>query len=170
MLRRAIKRVAAIIAASSIAAGVIGLSAINQRDGLPNHRLTPGDVMTTDLEQIREPNYSKSVRNVSESEKVQVALRYRLDPAKLKDCEVDHLIPLSWGGSNAIENLWPEPYAGTWNARVKDRLEVHGLAMIRRGELDLRTSQHEIASDWKGMYRRLISKQPAEHMSAEHGQ
>ena len=37
--------------------------------------------------------------------------------------EVDHLISLELGGSNAIRNLWPEPYAGRWGARTKDVLE-----------------------------------------------
>lgn len=39
-------------------------------------------------------------------------------------CEVDHLISLELGGANAIENLWPQPFDGKWNAHVKDRLEL----------------------------------------------
>jgi hypothetical protein len=39
-------------------------------------------------------------------------------------CEMDHLIPLSLGGSNRQKNLWPQSeITEPWNAHVKDKLE-----------------------------------------------
>jgi hypothetical protein len=124
---------------------------------VPDKNKTPGAYWKqVTLEQIKQPNYSQSVRDVPESLKREVVRRYGLTEAALKDVEIDHLVPLSWGGSNAIENLWPQPYAGERGARVKDRLEVHGLKLIRDGKLDWPAAKKEIADDWPAMYRRLL--------------
>jgi hypothetical protein len=70
--------------------------------------------------------------------------------------EVDHLISLELGGSNAIRNLWPEPYAGKWGARTKDVLEnrLHELVCDRR--LTLRSAQRQEARDWVAAYRKYV--------------
>ena len=49
--------------------------------------------------------------------------------------EVDHLVSLELGGSNAIGNLWPEPYAGRWGARTKDVLENRLHELVCSGQL-----------------------------------
>src|SRR4051794_8031273 len=105
MIRRYAEPTLAVTCAAIVIAGAA--VAFHRDSSVPNPRLTPGDVLTTDLETIKEPNYSRSVRNVSHAEKRAVALRYGIRPSQLDGCEVDHLIPLSLGGSNTIENLWP---------------------------------------------------------------
>jgi hypothetical protein len=74
--------------------------------------------------------------------------------------EVDHLISLELGGSNIIRNLWPEPYAGRWDARTKDVLEnrLHDLVCAR--QLSLRRAQHQEATNWVAAYRRYVSSTP----------
>ena len=130
---------------------------------IPNPSFTPGAVWTqVTLADIQQPNYSKSVRNVPESEHRKVFERYGLDYSKHADFEVDHLVPLAWGGSNDVSNLWPQPFEGQWNAHVKDALEVHGLKLIREGKLDLREAQKRIAADWIGLYRELLGDEPRE--------
>jgi hypothetical protein len=37
--------------------------------------------------------------------------------------ELDHLVPLELDGASVAENLWPEPFSGSQNAREKDQLE-----------------------------------------------
>ena len=136
----------------------------NYQDGIPrpNSIKTPGAIWKphATLKQLGTALYSKSVRDVPESEKKAVFARYGIPWEKHADYEVDHLIPLSWGGSNAVENLWPQLYAGDWGARTKDALEVHGLAMIRTGGLDLKAAQQEIADNWPAMHKRLLGPQP----------
>ena len=58
-------------------------------------------------------------------------LQTMLKPLANGEYEVDHLIPLSIGGSNSIKNPWPESYRTVWNAHVKDRLEdrLHALVI-----------------------------------------
>jgi hypothetical protein len=137
----------------------------------PDHHLTPGLALSdVTLEQIKEPNYSRGVRDVGDAERHAVARRYGKKLDYLHKCEIDHLIPLSWGGSNDLTNLWPQPYDDTWGARVKDRLEVHGLKLIREGKLPLPEAQDEIARDWIGMYKRLIGPTPVHHQSMPHEQ
>ena len=72
--------------------------------------------------------------------------------------EEDHLISLELGGSaTSPENLWPEPYATTDGARVKDEIENKLHELICDGSLTLRTAQQAIASNWWAAYRKYLT-------------
>jgi len=71
---------------------------------------------------------------------------------------VDHLISLELGGSNSIKNLWPEPYTGDLNAHVKDKLENKLHSLVCNGDIDLKTAQQEIATDWVAAYIKYIGQ------------
>jgi hypothetical protein len=74
---------------------------------------------------------------------------------------MDHLIPLSLGGSNSIRNLWRQTYHTTpWNAHVKDVLELRLHNLVCNGKVDLQTAQHEIATDWIKAYQKYIAESP----------
>jgi hypothetical protein len=93
---------------------------------------------------------------------------YGVPWAQRYQVEADHLIPLSWGGSNSMRNLWPEPWdlnvkGKNAGAHTKDLLEERGLELIRAGRLDLHAAQNEIAQDWVKMYERLIGPLPDYH-------
>lgn len=60
--------------------------------------------------------------------------------------ELDHLVPLELGGSNAITNLWPE-VGPVPNA--KDKVENDLRADVCAGELTLAQAQLAIAADWE---------------------
>lgn len=77
------------------------------------------------------------------------------------DYEEDHLISLELGGSpDDPKNLWPEPYDGAQNARVKDRIENKLHDLICGGQLGLRAAQKAIASDWRKAYETYIGPLP----------
>jgi hypothetical protein len=80
--------------------------------------------------------------------------------------EVDHLISLELGGSNAIRNLWPEPYAGVWGARTKDKLENRLHALVCAGSLTLQAAQRAISVDWVAAYQRYVAGTPAPAVTA----
>jgi hypothetical protein len=125
----------------------------------PNRRLTPGAVLTTSAARVCRPGYSESVRDVPYSEKLAVYARYGVPYVAYKH-EVDHLVSLEVGGSNAISNLWPEPYAGRWGARTKDVLENALHDLVCSGRLSLSHAQHIEAKNWVKAYRLYVGGTP----------
>jgi hypothetical protein len=123
---------------------------------IPNPRLTPGaTVLVSGGEICREPN--------TKNKAVPVALQrrvfdeYGIQTAKPSAYEVDYLITPALGGADDIHNLWPQSYSETiWNAQVKDALEDHLRNLVCDGQLDLRTAQREIATNWIEAYKKYF--------------
>lgn len=127
---------------------------------LPNPNLTPGGAFHVGLHRICVSGYSASVRDVPEAEKRQAYDRYGIAWVPYQH-EVDHLVSLEIGGSNAIGNLWPEPYAGRWGARTKDVLEDRLHELVCERQLSLRAAQHQEATNWVAAYRRYVGAPPS---------
>ena len=127
---------------------------------LPNPALTPGHVMTTDRETVCERGYSKRVRAVSPAMKRAVMRAYGINPDRRPSLEVDHLIPLSIGGSNDVRNLWPQLERPRPGFREKDRLEFRAYLDVCAGRLDLKYAQRRMATDWRAFYVELFGKEP----------
>ena len=129
------------------------------RSDIPRATLTPGVVLAVGPAKICVPGYSASVRDVPTSESDAVYRRYGVVHVPYAH-EVDHLISLELGGSNAIRNLWPEPYAGRWGARTKDVLENRLHDLVCMGRLPLRRAQHIEATNWVAAYRKYVGTPP----------
>ncbi len=128
----------------------------------PRPQLTPGAVFKgVGIDELKKSGYCSSVRDVPLSLKKEVFRCYGHDPDKedMGDYEFDHLISLELGGSNDIANIWPQPYAGAWSARHKDRLENKLHRLVCGGELSLRDAQHAIAEDWVAAYHKYVEEQ-----------
>ena len=137
-----------------------GIPAVDQ----PRSSLTPGVALHVGTAAICRPVYASSVRNVPSSESDAVYGRYGVTHVPYAH-EVDHLISLEIGGSNAIRNLWPEPYAGRWGARTKDVLENRLHDLVCSGRLRLAAAQRMEARNWVAAYRHLVGAQPPEAQS-----
>jgi hypothetical protein len=126
---------------------------------MPNPALTPGVALAVSRARICVSGYASSVRDVPELEKDAVYERYGVPHVPYQH-EVDHLVSLELGGSNAISNLWPEPYAGRWGARTKDVLEDRLHDLVCSGRIGLRHAQWIEARNWVAAYKRYVGGSP----------
>ena len=119
----------------------------------PNRTLTPGEAFpAATAAQVCVSGYSASVRNVSESLRLQVFAAYGIDYATHGNYELDHLISLELGGDNSAANLWPEPLNGSGGAKVKDTLENKLHSLVCSGQITLAAAQQAISGDWGTAY------------------
>jgi hypothetical protein len=127
---------------------------------LPNKETTPGHVLSIDLDTICIPGYSKTVRNVSGKLKNRVYNLYNVPQEERGrySSKVDHLIPLSIGGSNDLTNLWPHYYETKSNHGVlkKNQLENKLHKLVCDKEIDIREAQECISSDWISCYNKYV--------------
>jgi len=78
----------------------------------PNTTKTPGHLCTDENPDFEEYRYDEEIpychRNVSEARKRKIYESYGVPEDERGDYTIDHLIPLSIGGSNEPSNLWSE--------------------------------------------------------------
>jgi len=127
----------------------------------PDPKLTPGAVDAgAGVATICARGYAGRARHVDAAEKARVFAEYGVDRRR-QHFEVDHLISLELGGSNALGNLWPQSYdTRPLNARVKDALEDRLHALVCAGRVPLAVAQAAIARDWVGAYARWVGAPP----------
>ena len=139
------------------------VGALAQRSApyLPDPELTPGDVFDVTVEDICTPGYATKVRAVPKALRDQAFESYGVAFRERKNYQLDHLIPLSLGGSNSIKNLFPLPnHTSPWNARGKDRLEARLHKLVCSGQLDLEAARRAIATDWTEAYQNFMGTFP----------
>jgi len=124
--------------------------------GLPDPACTPGAIFpSVTREQICQPGYARSVRNVPTSEKDAVYAEYGITHHYAGQYEVDHLVSLELGGSNDMSNLWPEAASPTPGFHQKDEVENYLHDQVCSGAISLQEAQQEIATNWLAVYQRM---------------
>ncbi|MGE0109027.1 MAG: HNH endonuclease [Bdellovibrionales bacterium] len=125
---------------------------------LPHKVLTPGEVRSTNVEEICQPGYSKSVRRTSPQLKRSIYKKYGIKEWH-KRYKIDHLIPLSIGGSDNAPNLWPSPlFTSPMNGYDKDRLEFKLYRMVCHEDYDVKKAQKAIQENWLEAYKAYCSE------------
>jgi hypothetical protein len=139
----------------------IGLGTLPARDVdarvflRPRVDLTPGATRPITVAETCGNGRMLQARGVPASVHQRVFVRYGADFRDADEYELDYLITPELGGSDAPENLWPQPFSRTpWNAYVKDELELHQHAEVCAGRMELAAAQREIAGDWIAAYQR----------------
>ncbi len=118
-------------------------------------RLTTGVICSSSF-------HTGAIRNVPQSEKFRVEREYGMAATYYgRTIEIDHIVPLELGGSNAIANLFPEPGSGHANYHVKDAAENRAKADVCDGTLSLRAARRGFARNWEALYRRLFGHAPS---------
>jgi hypothetical protein len=113
------------------------------------------------LRELCARGYTRPWRAVSADVRAEVFSAYKIPRPLRTAYELDHLVPLELGGSNAPRNLWPQPRAGRWNARRKNRLERRLRRRVCSGELSLDAARQAIGQDWRIAYRQLLEVRSA---------
>jgi hypothetical protein len=147
-----------LLSAAAIAgmAAAVTVSADNGQAGLPSSFLTPGDSRKVTKEQICTPGYLASIKPTKTSMKEEAFSRYGLRDGQSKTDVLDHLIPVELGGTDSVENLWPEPARGDWNATQKDALEQKLVTMVCDGTLTVKQAQAAIKKNWVQAYQQYV--------------
>ena len=128
------------------------------RGPLPDPGCTPGTrYALVTRRDVCTPGYSSRVRNVREGTRTAVYRAYGVRTTfDGQDGELDHLVSLELGGTNARANLFPEAATPFPGAGEKDRLENELHRRVCSGALRLRSAQRVIARDWVAEYRRVF--------------
>jgi hypothetical protein len=116
------------------------VNGLSQADNALLPSVTVGDICVK--------GYTTNVRSVSTKTKSQVYAEYGVRTRKTGEYEVDHIIPLELGGTNDIENLYPEPAAPKPGFHQKDVVENCLNKKVCDGEMKLIDAQQLIATNW----------------------
>lgn len=126
----------------------------------PDRRCSPG-AYSSELSRsvLCSPGFHTStIRHVSDADRHAVEVEYGMQPRGYgSTLEIDHIISLELGGSNAIANLYPERAPGF---HVKDKLENRLHQMVCSGSIALRAAQQGIAQNWQTLYVHVFGTQP----------
>lgn len=129
------------------------------RGSLPDPACTPGAVLASATPaRICVSGYTVRVRNVSETLKARVYAAYGIASHAAGSYEVDHLVALELGGSNARANLWPERAPGFGR---KNALENAYHDAVCNGTLPLAVAQRRMARNWLRYSPRAAASSPA---------
>jgi hypothetical protein len=141
-------------------------SLIIERGALPIASLTPGLAQHVSSDELC-GGRPRTIPEIPADLRIQVLRDYGMEQVPPTDYELDYLITPELGGLPDRRNLWPEPYGlRSWNAHAKDVLENKLPRLVCRGEIDLRTAQREIASNWIAAYKKYLAKEPTIELHA----
>jgi hypothetical protein len=135
-------------------------------DVVPRDDVTPGAIRNLTVQKICSTRWGKDRRAVTAKMKREVFANYGMtgngDSKCIPDkrgrrCEIDHRVPRSLAGKDAVINLWAQPF-GThpWNAASKDRLEALIHKRVCAGKITLKHGQAIFLGDWTKGYRQHI--------------
>lgn len=149
-------KVASLVCArGAFAACILALPAIAAAQ-LPNGFSTPGATTKASAKQICAADFDASVKPVAQWQRNAALEKYGVRPESFSG-ELDHLVPVSLGGSNEPENLWPMHPAGDMTPAAKARLAERLKTMVCDGKMTLKDAQNAFKKDWTKAYKQYAS-------------
>ena len=104
------------------------------------------------MEQLCTSDFATSLKAVSNWQRAEALERYGLRPDGFSG-ELDHLVPVSLGGSNDPDNLWPFHASGSFTLEAKQALAIKVHDMVCAGKLSLKDAQDAFRKDWTLAYQ-----------------
>lgn len=102
----------------------------------PDETRTNGSICSTSDRDFSEFRYPEKIpyckRSVSSSDKDKVYRDYGVSKNCRQEYTIDHFIPLSIGGTNRFDNLWPEPKV---IKQLRQDLELELFKALSKGQI-----------------------------------
>jgi hypothetical protein len=136
---------------------------------VPESRFTPGATRKATIDELCSSAHEEVIGQVTAPLRNEVLTEYGIAPSHAGEYEIDYLIAPGLGGTENIQNLWPQSYiAVSWNAYAKDALEERLHQMVCGGELELSVAQKDIATDWIAAYKKYLHSDRPLPLAATH--
>lgn len=114
------------------------------------------------MQTICRAGYPKSVRPSSgytNAVKAKLLREAGIDPSRMADFELDHIVPLALGGHpRKLANLALQPWGGEHGAERKDALENRMHRLVCRRQVALDVAQACLAEDWEACAARYMAQ------------
>ena len=123
---------------------------------LPNSYATPGATTKASAKDICAAGYEASVKPVAGWQKTAALEKYGVRPESFNG-DLDHLVPVSLGGSNDPENLWPMHTSGDMTREAKTQLADKLKLMVCDGKMSLKDAQNAFKKDWTKAYKQYTA-------------
>lgn len=112
----------------------------------PNSAFTNSHFCSRKDPDFKEYRYKQNIpvceRNVSYNTRKRVYEKYKISADIRRTYTIDHLVPLSLGGSNNEKNLWPQP-----RAQSTAPLETEIYYKVKRGEITIQEAWNIISKE-----------------------
>ena len=122
---------------------------------LPNSFQTPGAKSKANEAQVCAADFEASVKPMAKWQHDQALERYGKRPEDFTG-ELDHLIPLSLGGTNELDNIWPLPPNKDMGPEQKKELDAKLHSMVCDKSITLKAAQEAIKKDWVKAYQQYV--------------
>jgi len=122
---------------------------------LPSSVQTPGNKSKASEAQVCAADFEASVKPMAKWQHDQALERYGKRPEDFTG-ELDHLIPISLGGTNDPDNLWPLPANKDMGPEQKKALDAKLHELVCNKTLKLKDAQEAVKKDWVKAYNEYV--------------
>ena len=122
---------------------------------LPSSFQTPGNKSRANEAQVCAADFEASVKPIAKWQRDQALERYGKRPEDFTG-ELDHLIPVSLGGSNDPDNLWPIPTNKDMSPAQKKELDLKLHELVCAKTVKLKDAQDALKKDWVKAYAQYV--------------
>jgi hypothetical protein len=135
-------------------ASLIALPAIVAAQ-LPIRHYTPGATSKVDVKRLCSAEFATSVKPIAKWQREEALTRYGIRPDGYSG-DVERLIPVSLGGSNDPDNLFPFHASGEYTVAAMNQLADHLHQLVCDGKVALKDAQDAFKKDWTRAYKQYL--------------